>query len=325
MEVESGATAGAAGTSFRRIAEGGGPPHPGDAPPEPPTRRQKKKKMRKLISEEITSIKSLFAPILGLLRLKHGDMVQGIKAAGNFQVWMSNQAEALQVCGTDGPGETDEQECVRVDADMDEKMNVWRAFDDKGGDQTKWCKAADYSDTLFQNEEGEFNVYYTCMRKWDAEGKERCNTAIRSDLWDRLKNDPLATKQRWYCSCGARYMTKYGVLVEIVGFSGGKRTAMYARAEFPPQDMQDLKCLCVRQMLRPCITPEELMSSLPKLKIVATQELFNETKEGHYKFNGQILDELPELEWYQLYNLIKEDSELGAASVSALAAPPPPP
>jgi hypothetical protein len=53
MEVESGATAGAAGTSFRRIAEGGGPPHPGDAPPEPPTRRQKKKKMRKLISEEI--------------------------------------------------------------------------------------------------------------------------------------------------------------------------------------------------------------------------------------------------------------------------------
>ena len=137
--------------------------------------------------------------------------------------------------------------------------------------------------------------------------------------------------------CGKRYNTTYGVLIEIVTrTSGGPARAMYARAEFPPQDIQDLKFLCVQEKLRHCRTPEELMDSLPTMKIMATDHLFTEVKEGHYRFNGEVLDELPQLKWYQLYNLTKDDETLtaspppapleeGARSARRSAPPPPPP
>ena len=127
-----------------------------------------------------------------------------------------------------------------------------------------WHKAADYSDSFFQSTNSEFNVYYVCLRKWDPAGLSRCNTATNSFIWDRLHSDPLATGQRWYCpECGKRNTTTYGVIVELIDRSHDPPVAMYSKAGFPPQDIQDLKALCVREKLREAKSPAELLGSLP--------------------------------------------------------------
>ena len=140
-----------------------------------------------------------------LLKLKREDMLAAVAAAGTFQKWMDNGgAEDM---------EKEERECAEKDEDMDAKMHVYRAFKDKPN-QWDFIQAADYSDTWFQEKECQFNVYYICQRKWGAEGKDRCNAAIQSLMWDRLVDDPIATKQRWYYNIrGTRYNTAYGVLV----------------------------------------------------------------------------------------------------------------
>eukprot|EP00974_Lingulodinium_polyedra_P107882 10443332-Lingulodinium_polyedra.AAC.1 len=70
----------------------------------------------------------------------------------------------------------------------------------------------------------------------------RCRTAVASSIWDRLHEDPLAVGQRRYCRrCPTRYKMSFGVAAELI-FKGGKcDMGLYARMQFPPQDMQDLK------------------------------------------------------------------------------------
>ena len=106
-----------------------------------------------------------------------------------------------------------------------------RAFESRGEDQRKFVNAADYADGWVDDGAGsQFNVYYICRSDQGA-GWPNCNTLIESKQWDRLHEDPNATGQRWYCcNCGAKYRTKFGVLIEwkINGI------AHYLLAELPP-------------------------------------------------------------------------------------------
>ena len=261
-----------------------------------------RKKRREAIKKNITSIKPLFAPIAVLLKLKRDDMVAGVKAAGNFQDWLESGGAA-----SFSAPEEDADKAAALDEGMDHKMNVWRAFADKP-DQDAWHRAADYSDSFFRAEKSEFNVYYVCLRKWDAAGTDRCNTATNSFVWDRLHDDPLASKQRWYCPvCGKRYTTTYGVIVELIDRTATPAVAMYAKADFPPQDIQDLKALCVQQKLREAKSPKELLDSLPWMKIADQTNIFTKEKDGVFRFGNDTRESLPQLEWYQLYNLVKDD------------------
>ena len=43
-----------------------------------------------------------------------------------------------------------------------------------------------------------------------------CRTVTRSAFWKKKHDDPLATKQKWYCPhCEAGYRTKFGLIVEL--------------------------------------------------------------------------------------------------------------
>ena len=186
-----------------------------------------------------------------------------------------------------------------------------------GPSSGNFIQAVDYNDTWFLEKETEFNVYYICQRKYDAEGKDRCNAAIQSLAWDRMIADPIANKQRWYCNvCGARYKTAYGVLVELI-VKGNTKEALYCKADLPPEDMKDLKAMCVQSKLRHANTPQELLAALPTLSPQDRGTFFTETKPGVFTFTTEVCDSLPKMEWYQLYNLVKEDKELpGTASSS---------
>ena len=79
-------------------------------------------------------------------------------------------------------------------------MNVMRGFQDRGDQQAAFRRAADYTDNWFSTPNTQFNVYYVCM----SGGAEwPCCTVILTKDWARLHDDPLATKQKWYCKvCG---------------------------------------------------------------------------------------------------------------------------
>ena len=82
---------------------------------------------------------------------------------------------------------------------------------------------------------------------------------------------------------------------------------MYSKAEFPPQDIQDLKALCVEQKLRQAKSPKELLDSLPWMSVADQTHIFTKSKDGVFKFRNETRETLPQLEWYQLYNLVKDD------------------
>ena len=74
------------------------------------------------------------------------------------------------------------------------------AFADKGLEKQRFVNAADYSDEWAEG----FRAWYIC-RANQGEGWGSFNTFISSKHWDRFRDDPMATGQRWYCgNCGAR-------------------------------------------------------------------------------------------------------------------------
>ena len=155
---------------------------------------------------------------------------------------------------------------------------------------------------------GTFNVYYICMGKtaWGpppAWQPQPCYKTILTTERDSIQ-DPLATKPRWYCSCGTKYMCKFGVLTEMVDGPGNK--AHYALADFPPQGMLDAKGMLVEQRFKNCSTPEELLAALPRaVPLDATAFLTKTGKRGEYQMRREMIDGIPKLEWNQLFNLTK--------------------
>ena len=179
------------------------------------------------------------------------------------------------------------------------KMNKWRSFEDKGKDQKRFQAAADHSDQWFETKNTAFRVFYVC--KAGGKGNE-CFTLTLADEWDKLHDDPLATGQRWYCTCGAKYKTKYGVLTELVI---GK-SAYYAMAEFPPQSLCDAKFMAIQEKFKRVSTAEELLASSPQITPSAIGSVLTPTmKFGSYKINKAMFADLPSFNWFQLYNLSK--------------------
>ena len=167
---------------------------------------------------------------------------------------------------------------------------------------------ADYSDKWFdiKQTKGSFNCFYVCKAGavlWE------CNTLITATEWERLHDDVTATKQRWYCKeCHAKYKTKYGVMVEI---TMGER-AFYALAELPSMQIYDAKLMAVQEMYEKYKTPQEFLAALPQIKPLDRNKFLKPTlNPGHFKFNAEMIKDVPKFQWEQLYNLRRVDENTG--------------
>ena len=119
--------------------------------------------------------------------------------------------------------------------------------------------------------------------------------------WDRFKEDPAATGQRWYCKmCHAKYKTKYGVLVEMINGS----QACYCLGELPPFDIQDAKMMAIEQHFSQYNSPAELLAALPTIHPLARGDLLKETSnDGHHTFNAKMMAGLYIMNCSQSYNM----------------------
>ena len=134
---------------------------------------------------------------------------------------------------------------------------------------------------------------------------------ILADKWDRMFEDPIAEMQRWYCNiCGTRYLTKYGVLIEI----GRGNMALYCQGEIPPQCLYDARGMLLAMKYSMCKTPEALLDALPQIKPLGRGQFLTDVGGGVYSFNKESFRGLPKFEWNQLYNLPEVEENLRAAS-----------
>jgi hypothetical protein len=248
------------------------------------------KRVRAAILVTIDEMKNFFNPMLKILAAKAMDEEVALDAAKKYQAWVQ-----------ENPGSDDAERGVMVDRQLDEAMNKWRSFHSKGEEQAAFCRAADYADEWFGNLEEKLRVYYVCK----SGGTEwPCNTLISSKEWRTLHDDPMATKQRWYCKeCNARYATRFGVVCELQMGDGKLR---YCQAELPPQGIMDAKFMSIEGIAGAVQTPQELYDKIATVSPLACVSTIQQTQnKGYYKFVGEMtMDGLPKMEWEQLYNLV---------------------
>ncbi len=285
-----------AAASESDLADGGeeASPESGLAPPQVvkvKSEKERKDFIRKQAMLKVASMKTIFLPMAHILALKYQDMEAANKAAKKLVNWLNGKP--------DDDDETDEGKGCEVEIEFEETLYKERAFAGHE-EQRRMVNAADYSDQWFKFDDTAFNVYYCCMS-----GPELwpCHTLIESMAWDRFKDDPAATGQRWYCKeCRARYKTKFGVVVEILA----NNTALYCKAELPPFDLQDAKSMKIEEDYKQYDTPEKLLEALPRIKPFDRSLFLKPTQhEGHYHFDEFMYSELECLEWSQLYNFRK--------------------
>ena len=96
---------------------------------------------------------------------------------------------------------------------MDEHAGKRRSFEGKD-DQARWQHAAGYADQWLAAGKSECNCFCVCR----SGGANNSDTVIASNVWARMKDDPTAAGQRWYCiGCGAMCKCSCGLLLlEVV-------------------------------------------------------------------------------------------------------------
>ena len=123
----------------------------------------------------------------------------------------------------------------------------------------------------------------------------------------------MAGKQRWYCGkCGARYMTKFGLLLEV-RLQG---MAYYLLAQLPPQHMGDLKNAIIQmrysENCKTALDPYNCIPDLQPSSVKLSEPLdFGWAHKGvPLKGHFRILDmphllALPRFDWNVLYHTPK--------------------
>ena len=161
---------------------------------------------------------------------------------------------------------------------------------------------------------GAFMSFYVCLANRGSTSV-KCGTVICSKLWDRLKDDPLASGQRYYCNCCfARYRQQSGTLIQI---QAPGCSPSFCRATIPPRDCEDVKAMWLEEELDP-ENPQVLYDRLPCaephadgtfLRVALPHEIVIPTKTPGGIF--KILDvdaflKMPVFPWQQMFNMFTE-------------------
>jgi hypothetical protein len=146
-----------------------------------------------------------------------------------------------------------------------------------------------------------FRSFYICLA---GGGEYQCYAVIPSKTWETFHKDPLATRQWWYCiCCGARYKTKFGMIVEFK--VGGN--FYYVKADIAPEfvDLQDM----IKEENLPWmssvdhVTPHknEILRPITQ-DDVAVGGTNTQFVKNAYKITPEFYETLPLFDWLQIMN-----------------------
>jgi hypothetical protein len=168
----------------------------------------------------------------------------------------------------------------------------------------QWCELVDASGKCT----GSVNSWYVCMAgtgPWDnaANKVTPCFRITPSKEWGRKHADPLATKQKWYCSCYSKYNCNWGQIVEISRYSQltKQMEKIYLRSDVPPWDGEDVRAMHLEETLKPK-SSRELYDRVKTLRPVANALI--EERDGHMRIiDREVYNMLAEFKWAELNNM----------------------
>ena len=168
------------------------------------------------------------------------------------------------------------------------------AYKNDRSESEQWAMIATaaYSDELTSTPGGGyFRFFFICQ---GGGGVWRCLRMVASKLW-RKHIDAVGwvPKQRWYCSCEAKYRAKWGVVCEAYHPGMG---LFYMRAPCPDEDVLDLMAMKCERDAPELQTPQALYDSLPTIHPSRTP-LVSEISTNIFKVNSaEAFDEMPEFQ-----------------------------
>jgi hypothetical protein len=182
-----------------------------------------------------------------------------------------------------GPDETPartESLCFNKDAGSSDPSALWKPpeLPAKQDEQTLSVTGAEYSER--SSVVVAFNFYFICK----SGAKDNvCWTMSSSNGWTQDLANPFSDGQRWHCKvCGARYMTKFGVIIEVVQPHG----ASYMLADFPPSTLDDVSAMAMVREVVGGNTPAELFAAARHL-VPASKLHLEEVGPGIYSITSQ--------------------------------------
>ena len=290
-------------------------------------RGQYMKEAAKVVNLSQVTVRAAIGPMVDLLVAKRTQFPIAVKAAATFREWAAEMAsfptdkEAEKYNAQDDLARGERAAVALNDAlygRLEEHLPHLKDLPAHEGDRMD--RAADYTDEWSMVGEGEHRtgvrVFYVCDR---PVGYDRCPTVIVSSRWQRRWEDPLQTKQRWFCTvCGAKYKTTNGVLVQFT--QHGRES--YARASIPPTHLQMVKCASVQRTHDLAVTPESLLQAIPEAAIADTDVIRpHPDKAGTYIFDRDLFEKIPHMNWHSWLSADLLQTTAAPAAASASAAP----
>ena len=161
-------------------------------------------------------------------------------------------------------------------------------------------------------------AWYVCMN--DGNGQwEPCGTVMPAKHWLRRFED-VGPRQRWYCvCCGARFRSKYGMLVEI-HITSPAPTSIFMRSEVLNQDVDDVRAMCLQFARKP---KRDLWQKIPDFKPQEFGDILRPCRESEflehegfdkaliYKFINPIgMNDLPKCDWDSIFTFVDEGRKM---------------
>ena len=138
-----------------------------------------------------------------------------------------------------------------------------------------------------------------------------CGTLTISAGWKRMIQDPLATKQRWYCPlCGAKYRVKFGTYCEWqIG-----ETTYSCLASYPPpavERMQEAVGMTGELVPNwvPPKSPQELLDRIPVAMPMSSVLYSVPGYAGVFKYDKKLFEKMPVMDWAQFFEMSRQAAE----------------
>ena len=142
--------------------------------------------------------------------------------------------------------------------------------------------------------------YFICLGKtrWEQGAHEpsKCGRLMTSKQWDKRKHDTQEAwvpRQRWYCTCGAKYQAGWGQVMIIEESDG---TVSYVRAQCPPWDLEDVRAMKTEATVS-AESVKELYDKIHSMEPSVNDIVGTDAEGCKYIKNQEDLEAMPFFSW----------------------------
>jgi hypothetical protein len=268
--------------------------------------RRSKRELRELLK---STMDELFSPLAKYILRK-----QAVLEAKHRDVLRHNELTAqLAKCEN-----WEDEKAVLAELESLEIDDGYLAF--QGPSQHEHIFAASYSDMWTQifNKDGALvggiSSWYVCLAMtgygqaplW---APQACLRVTPSKDWKRKHDDPLATKQAWYCQCQSRYKASWGQLVQIarINRQTDQLEYSYVKADVPSWDVEDVRAQYLEETMT-VSSAADLYKQIRRVEPTLTSIVVRDHENCTKVVDPATWERIPTFRWCEVFNLVGLDA-----------------